>query len=169
MILSMLDMYDKGGLLPVWELAANETQCMIGYHSVPVIADAWINGIRDFDGEKALNAMIKSANQDLHGLKWQKSLGFIPSDKESESVSKTLEYAYDDWCIARMAESLGKQQIADSFYQRSQYYKNLYDTETRFFRGGRQNGGFIAPFDPAQVNFMLTEANSWQYNFFCAA
>ena len=165
MVLSMLDMYDKGGLLPVWELAANETQCMIGYHAVPVIADAWINGIRDFDGEKALDAMIKSANQDLHGLKWQKSLGFIPADKESESVSKTLEYAYDDWCIARVAESLGKQQIADSFYNRSQYYKNLYDTETRFFRG-RQNGGFITPFDPAQVNFMLTEANSWQYNFF---
>ncbi|MBU2559161.1 MAG: GH92 family glycosyl hydrolase [Bacteroidetes bacterium] len=165
MVRSMLDMQSKGGLLPVWELAANETQCMIGYHAVPVIADAWINGIRDFDEEKALQAMIKSANQDLHGLKWQKSLGYIPADKESESVSKTLEYAYDDWCIARMAENLGNQQLADSFYQRAQNYKNLYDNETKFFRG-RQNGGFITPFDPAQVNFMLTEANSWQYNFF---
>ncbi len=165
MIKHMLDIYEKGGLLPVWELAANETQCMIGYHSVPVIVDAWRTGIRDFDSQLALQAMVKSATQPLHGLDAYQQYGFIPADHESESVSKTLEYAYDDWCIAEFAKSLGNNQLADSFYLRAQYYKNLYDQETRFFRG-RQNGGFIDPFDPAQVNFMLTEANSWQYNFF---
>lgn len=165
MITHMLDIYNKGGLLPVWELAANETQCMIGYHAVPVIVDAYRTGIHDFDAETALEAMVKSANQNLHGLDAYQQLGFIPADHESESVSKTLEYAYDDWCIAEFARSLKKDSIADSFYLRAQYYKNLYDRQTKFFRG-RQNGGFIDPFDPGQVNFMLTEANSWQYNFF---
>ncbi|HOI32481.1 MAG TPA: GH92 family glycosyl hydrolase, partial [Bacteroidales bacterium] len=164
MIRHMLDIYDKGGLLPVWELAANETQCMIGYHAVPVIADAWRAGISDFDQHKALKAMVKSARQKLHGLDAYQHLGFIPADHESESVSKTLEYAYDDWCIAELARALGYNDLADTFYLRAQHYKNLYDPQTQFFRG-RQNGGFIDPFDPAQVNFMLTEANSWQYNF----
>jgi len=165
MIRSMLDIYDKGGLLPVWELAANETWCMIGYHAVPVIADAWVWGNRDFDHQKALEAMQKSASHDHHGLQWYKQLGYIPANKESESVSKTLEYAYDDWCIASFARSTGKEEVYKEYIQRAQYYMNLYDPETKFFRG-RQNGGFIAPFDPTQVNFMLTEANSWQYNFF---
>ncbi|MDR0969981.1 MAG: GH92 family glycosyl hydrolase [Lentimicrobiaceae bacterium] len=166
MIRTFLDIADKGtGLLPVWELAANETDCMIGYHAIPVIVDAWFNGIRDFDAEKALEAMLKNARHDRLGLQYYKNEGLIPSDGEGESVSKTLEYAYDDWCIARFAEDLGKQDIAAEFYQRAQYYKNLYDSETKFFRG-RLNGGFIHPFDPTQVNFMLTEANSWQYNFF---
>jgi predicted alpha-1,2-mannosidase len=162
---TMLDIADKGGLLPVWELAGNETWCMIGYHAVPVIADAWVNGIRDFDGIKALNAMRRSAEMDQFGLEWYKQKGYIPADKESESVSKTLEYAYDDWCISKMAESIGNDSVKKIFSKRSEYYKNLYDPSTKFFRG-RQNGGFISPFDPTQVNFMLTEANSWQYNFF---
>ena len=162
---TMLDISDKGGLLPVWELAGNETWCMIGYHAVPVIADAWVNGIRNFDGNNALKAMQKSAMHNQFGLEWYKQKGYIPADKESESVSKTLEYAYDDWCIATMAERLGNDSVKNIFYKRAEYYKNLYDPSTKFFRG-RQNGGFISPFDPTQVNFMLTEANSWQYNFF---
>ncbi|NOU46592.1 MAG: glycoside hydrolase family 92 protein [Bacteroidales bacterium] len=162
---TMLDIYDKGGLLPVWELAGNETWCMIGYHAVPAIADAWANGIRNFDGNKALIAMQKSAMQDQFGLEWYKQKGYIPADKESESVSKTLEYAFDDWCIAKMAESIGNDSVKQLYFKRSEHYKNLYDPTTKFFRG-RQNGGFISPFDPTQVNFMLTEANSWQYNFF---
>lgn len=165
MVRTMLDIYDKGGLLPVWELAANETWCMIGYHAVPVIADAYTNGIRNFDHAKALEAMKKSAMQDHHGLQYYKSNGYIPADKESESVSKTLEYAYDDWCIAKFAQQLGDDSTYNMYIKRSQYYKNLYDQSTRFFRG-KQNGGFITPFDPTQVNFMLTEANTWQYNFF---
>jgi predicted alpha-1,2-mannosidase len=165
MIRSMLDIYNKGGLLPVWELAGNETWCMIGYHSVPVIVDAWATSNRDFDAALALEAMVKSATRDHHGLQWYTSKGYIPANKESESVSKTLEYAYDDWCIARMAAFVGNDSLEKVFSQRALSYMNLYDPSTRFFRG-RQNGGFIEPFDPTQVNFMLTEANSWQYNFF---
>lgn len=165
MIRTMLDIYEKGGLLPVWELAGNETWCMIGYHAVPVIADAWVNNIRDFDSNLALEAMRKSALHDHHGLFWYKKMGFIPSDEESESVSKTLEYAYDDWTIATFAKGLGDTITHHEFLRRAQSYKNLYDPETKFFRG-RQNGGFVEPFDPTQVNFMLTEANTWQYNFF---
>ena len=162
---TFIDNYETGGLLPTWELAANETHCMIGYHSIPVMADAYINGITGFDAEKALNAMVARANEDMWGLDFYRQYGYIPADMAGESVSTTLEYAYDDWCIARMAEKMGKQNIADEFYRRAQYYKNLYDPETMFFRG-RKNGGFVTPFDPRQVNFMLTEANTWQYNFF---
>ena len=162
---TFIDNYETGGLLPTWELAANETHCMIGYHSIPVMADAYINGITGFDAEKALNAMVTRANEDMWGLEFYKEYGYIPADMAGESVSTTLEYAYDDWCIARMAEKMGKQDVADEFYARGQYYKNLYDPETKFFRG-RKNGGFVSPFDPRQVNFMLTEANTWQYNFF---
>jgi len=162
---TFLNNYKTGGLLPVWELSANETNCMIGYHAVPVIVDAWQNGIRTFDPETALEAMVKSAESGLFGLDCYMNYGYIPSGCEGESVSKTLEYAYDDWCIARFAEMIGKQDVAEKFYERAQYYKNIFDTETKFMRG-RDNGGFVSPFDPTQVNFMLTEANSWQYSFF---
>jgi len=165
LINSMLDMYKHDGLLPVWELAANETNCMIGYHSIPVIVDAWAKGIRGFDADLALKAMLQTANADQFGLKYFKTKGYIPADKEGESVSKTLEYAYDDWCIARMAKELGKDKAYKQFTERAQYYKNIFDKKTGFFRG-KSNGCFIKPFDATQVNFMLTEANTWQYNFF---
>ncbi|MCK4407501.1 MAG: GH92 family glycosyl hydrolase, partial [Bacteroidales bacterium] len=164
-IKSMLDIYKRGGLLPVWELAGNETGCMIGYHSVPVIVDAYMKGIRDFDIKLAFNAMKKSAEQNHLGLEFYKKSGYIPADKEGESVSKTLEYAYDDWCIAQMAKKLGKDKDYRKYITRAQYYKNLFDDSTGFFRGKR-NETFVTPFDPAEVNFMLTEANTWQYNFF---
>ncbi len=165
LINSMLEMYKHDGLLPVWELAANETNCMIGYNSVPVITDAWVKGIRDYDVDLALEAMVKTANADQFGLKYFKSKGYIPADKEGESVSKTLEYAYDDWCIAVLAKGLKDSANYARFTQRAQYYKNIYDDQTGFFRG-KSNGCFVVPFDPTQVNFMLTEANTWQYNFF---
>jgi len=165
LINSMLDMYKHDGLLPVWELAACETNCMIGYNSIPVITDAWVKGIRGFDSGLALKAMVKTATADQFGLKYFMSRGYIPADKEGESVSKTLEYAYDDWCIAELAKGLGNNEVYDEFIQRAQYYKNIYDKETGFFRG-KSNGCFVTPFNPTQVNFMLTEANTWQYNFF---
>ncbi|MBU2650804.1 MAG: GH92 family glycosyl hydrolase [Bacteroidetes bacterium] len=165
LINTMLDIYRTGGLLPVWELAANETWCMIGYHSIPVIADAYAKGIRGYDADLALRAMIRSAGQDHHGLKYLRQYGYIPAGKEGESVSKTLEYAYDDWCIAQMGQWLGKSGTYEEFIQRAQYYKNLYDPSTGFMRG-KINGMFVEPFNPAEVNFMLTEANTWQYNFF---
>lgn len=162
---SFIDMDEKGGLLPVWELAANETNCMIGYHSVSVIEDAYRKGIRGFDAEKAFKAMKKTANKDQFGLKAYRENGYIPADAEGESVSKTLEYAYDDWCIAQMAKMLDRTGDYKDFIQRAQYYKNLYDPKTGFIRGKR-NSMFVEPFDPTEVNFMLTEANTWQYTFY---
>ena len=165
LINTMMEMYRADSLLPVWELASNETNCMIGYHSVPVIVDAYVKGIRNYDAHQALQAMVKTADANHFGLKYYKSKGYIPSDKEGESVSKTLEYAYDDWCIARMAQLLGEDTIHDRFIQRAQYYKNIFDKKSGFFRA-KANGSFTVPFDPRQVNFNLTEANTWQYNFF---
>ncbi len=152
-------------LLPVWELAANETYCMIGNHAIPVIADAYFAGIRDFDIEKALEAMVATSKDDFRGMGAYMQYGYIPIEVEGEATSKTLEYAYDDWCVARMAEDMGKQDIADEFYARAQSYKNIYNPDNQFFQG-RRNGGWMRPFDPAQVNFTLTEANSYQYGFF---
>ncbi|MFH1119191.1 MAG: GH92 family glycosyl hydrolase [Bacteroidota bacterium] len=163
-IKTFINQYQQGGMLPVWELSANETWCMIGYHSVPVIADAWMKGIRDYDGELALEAMVNSASRDIFGLEYYKKFGFIPAELESESVSKTLEYAYDDWCIARMAESLGHDSLSKAFFRRAQSYRHLFDPVTGYMRA-RFNGGWFNPFDPAEVNFNYTEANSWQYSF----
>ncbi len=165
LIKSMLAMYDADKHLPVWELAANETWCMIGYNSVSVIADAYRKGITGFDAKKALRAMVETAESNRLGLKYYKTKGYIPADKESESVSKTLEYAYDDWCIAQMADMTGNKSVYKTFIRRAQYYKNLFDKKTGFFRA-KTNGAFMKPFDPKQVNFTLTEANTWQYNFF---
>jgi predicted alpha-1,2-mannosidase len=157
--------YQQGGMLPVWELAGNETMCMIGYHSVPVIYDAWAKGLRDFDEELALKAMRHSAELDHLGLKAYRTHGYIPAHEEPESVSKTLEYAYDDWCIAQMAKDLGKTDLATTYFQRAQHYKNVFDPHTGFMRA-RMNGMWFSPFDPAEVNYNFTEANSWQYSMF---
>ncbi|MBD3178513.1 MAG: glycoside hydrolase family 92 protein, partial [Candidatus Latescibacteria bacterium] len=165
LIKTMLNCYRQGGRLPVWELAANETDCMIGYHSVPVIVDAYIKGIRSFDEGLALEAMKSSAGRDHFGLKSYRENRFIPSGEYGESVSRTLEYAYDDWCIARMAKELGRVDDYKEFTERAQFYRNLFDRSTGFMRA-RRNGGWITPFDPAEVNFNYTEANSWQYSFY---
>lgn len=164
-IRTFIKQYEEGGLLPVWELSANETYCMIGYHSIPVIADAYLKGIRDYDTEKALKAMTASANNNIFGLKYYKKFGYIPAEKEHESVSKTLEYSYDDWCIAEMANSMGKKTLADTFMTRAQGYRNIFDPKTGFMRA-RYNGAWFSPFDPREVNNNYTEANSWQYSFY---
>jgi predicted alpha-1,2-mannosidase len=162
---NFLDHYDKGGLLPVWELGGNETFCMIGYNAVPVIADAYAKGIRDYDAKLALEAMKNSANQDHLGLEAYKKKGYIGAGDEPESASKTLEYAYDDWCIYQMAELMDQGQENETFSQRGQYYKNLFNPATGFMQA-RMHGGWFSPFDPAEVNFNYTEANAWQYTFF---
>ena len=164
-IKTFLLQYKQGGRLPVWELSANETDTMIGYHSVPVIVDAYVKGIRNFDIELALEAMKHSAMRDQRGLKYYKEYGYIPADMDSESVSKTLEYAYDDWCIAEFAKLIGKKDDYLNFIERAQYYKNLFDPQTGFFRP-KTNGGWVSPFNPKEVNSNYTEANAWQYNFF---
>jgi len=163
-IKTFIAQYEQGGLLPVWELSANETFCMIGYHAVPVIVDAYIKGIIDFPVEKAYQAMLTSAKQDIFGLKDYRQCGFIPAEREGESVSKTLEYAYDDWCIAQMARVLGKTEEYREYLYRAQYYKNLFDPTVGFLRA-RMRGFWFTPFDPAEVNFNYTEANAWQYRF----
>ncbi|MBV7269730.1 GH92 family glycosyl hydrolase [Winogradskyella luteola] len=162
---TFLAKYDEGGIMPMWDLAGNYTDCMIGYHAVPVIADAYLKGIKDYDTEKAFEAMKHSATLNKFGLKAYKKYGFIPVDEESESVSKTLEYAYDDWTIAQMAKAMGKDEDYKTYIQRAQYYKNVFDPETKFMRGRFRNTWF-APFNPYEVNFNYTEANAWQYSFY---
>jgi len=162
---TFLKQYEQGGRLPVWELASNETDCMIGYHSVSVIADAMAKGITGFDYEKAFEASKHSAMLDHLGLEAYKKNGFISIDDEHESVSKTVEYAYDDWCIAQMAMILNKKEDYEYFMKRSQNWKNIFDWETKFMRP-KKNGGWDKPFDPKEVNNNFTEGNSWQYSFF---
>lgn len=162
---TLLAKYDEGGILPMWDLSANYTGTMIGYHAVPVIVDAFLSGIKGFDAEKAFKAIKHSANQNHLGLKSYQQLGFIPVEEEGESVSKTLEYAYDDWTIAKMAQALDKMEDYETFMKRAQNYKNLFDPDSKFMRGRFKNT-WVTPFDPYEVNFNYTEANAWQYSFY---
>lgn len=162
---TFLKQYEAGGELPIWELAGNYTGTMIGYHAIPVIADAYIKGIRDFDSDLALEAMMHSAEQDKLGLSAYKSKGYIAAGDEAESASKTLEYAYDDWCIAEMANEMQNEAVFNKSIARAQFYKNLFNPDVGFMQS-KMNGGFSTGFDPAEVNFNFTEANSWQYSLF---
>lgn len=164
-IRTFLRHYENGGRLPIWELSGNYTGCMIGYHAIPVIADAYVKGLRAYDSDLALKAMKHSAELDWLGLDAYKDHGYIGAGEEAESVSKTLEYAYDDWCIATLAEALGDTATAAEYFKRAENYIHLFDPETHFFRA-RMNGGWQAPFDPSEVNFNFTEANAWQYSGF---
>ena len=162
---TFLAQYQQGGRLPVWELAANETDTMIGYHAVSVIADAAAKGIDGFDLKLAFEAMKHSAERNEDGLRAYKAHGFIELEDEKESVSKTLEYAYDDWCIAQVARALGRTDDYRTYMLRAQFYRNMFDRNSGFMRP-RSNGGWLARFDPREVSFNFTEANSWQYTFF---
>ncbi|MEO7308204.1 MAG: GH92 family glycosyl hydrolase [Ferruginibacter sp.] len=164
-IKTFLVQYQQGGRLPVWELSSCETDCMIGYHSVPVIVDAYMKGINKFDTKLALEAMKKSATWDHLGLPALMDHGLLEMDDEHESVSKTLEYAYDDWCIAQFAKKQGSMADYDYYIKRAQSYKNILDLQTGFMRP-RKNGNWVSPFDPREVNNNFTEANSWQYSFY---
>lgn len=158
--------YEQGGVLPVWELAAYETWCMIGYHSVSVIYDAYkkgiINDYSDYEKYQLLQAMVASAKLNKLGRPELARYGYVPADKEHESVSKTLEYAYDDWCIAQFAKDLGQEDIYNEFIKRAQSYKNIVDQAG--FMHAKANGAFIQPFDPTEINNHYTEANCWQYS-----
>lgn len=186
---TFIRIYEQGGRLPVWELWGEETDTMIGYHAVSVIADAMAKGIKGFDYEKAYAAAKHSAELDHVGLAGYKQRGYVSTEDDNESVSKTLEYAYDDWCIAQMARLLSKkyvdelQEKADpkkvfmfvggtptstdrlTYEQRARSFENLFDPRVSFFVP-RKNGGFIRPFAPNEVTFHFTEGNSWQYSFF---
>lgn len=162
---TFLAQYVQGGRLPVWELSANETDCMIGYHSIPVIADALVKGVDDFDTSLALEAMKASATWNHLGLPAYMARGYIGVEDEHESVSKTLEYAFDDWCIGEVARVLGRTDDMRTYFRRALSYRNVYDASTGFMRP-RRNGDWLTPFDPREVNNHYTEANSWQYSFF---
>ena len=166
MINSMLAHYEQTGELSIWPLWGNETGSMIGYHAVSVIADAWMKGIRGFDGELALEAMIASSNTSRKGNDLYRKFGFIPANNKSESVSVLLESAYDDWCIYTMASSLGNEKVAREYEKRAYSYQHVFDGNTLFFRGKRGDGSWTSPFNSFEVSRDLTEATSWQYRFF---
>lgn len=163
---SYLDMYDATGELPIWPLSSGETHTMIGYHSASVIADAFMKGIRGFDTERALEAMKVSSNINKKGSDYYIKYGFIPSNIKKESVSCLLEYAYDDWAIAQMAKSLGKENDYKEYTERALNYINVFDGHTKFFRGKRLDGNWDTPFNPYEPGRAYTEATAWQYRFF---
>jgi predicted alpha-1,2-mannosidase len=167
MIQSFLSHYDETGLLPVWSLAGNETNMMIGYHAVPVIVDAYFKGI-PFDANKALEACIASANEKGRQIDEYIKLGYVPSGEHGEnwSVSKTLEYAYDDWCIAQLAKALGDESSYKTFSKRANSWKNLYDTSSTFFRPKNEKGEFESPFLAKDYTREFCESNAWQYFWF---
>lgn len=164
-IQSFLVQFQQGGRLPVWELSSNETDCMIGFHSASVIADAMQKGIRNFDTELAYKALKASASYTGFGLPIFNKQGYLEVDDEHESVSKSLEYCYDFWCVGQVASMLGKAQEADYYYKRSLGYRQLFDSATGFMRP-RKNGNWLSPFYPNEINNHFTEGNSWQYSFY---
>ena len=170
MIKSFIAFYEQNGRLPVWNLWGGETDMMIGYHAVPVIVDAYMKGIGDFDAEKALEACVASANIDSYrGIGIYKKLGYIPYNIKDEynnenwSLSKSLEYAYDDYCIAVMAQKMGKSDIAHEFMERSKSYKNLFNPATGFMQPIDDKGIFMPNFDPEDYTEPICESNGWQY------
>jgi len=168
MLRSMLVEYNQLGqhTTPIWPLWGNETWCMIGYHSVDMIAEAYLEGFRGFDAETAYQQMRDTAMQDRNGLDSYKTIGYVPSTPGGCATSKTLEYTVDDWSLARMAEALGHQDDAKLFYQRSANYCNLFDRTSQFFRGRKASGIWRIPFTPTGlVNDEYTEADAWPYAF----
>jgi len=161
--------YSPDGILPVWQFAGRETWTMIGYHAVPVIADAYLKGLRGFDADAALAAMVASADHAAYGgLGEYMARGYVPIDKEPEAASKTVEYAFDDWTIARMARAMGRTAIADRFEKRAGNWRNSFDPQTGWVRARLSTGAFRTPFDPAAINYGsdYTEGNAWQYSWF---
>jgi predicted alpha-1,2-mannosidase len=157
------------GILPVWQFQGRETWTMIGYHAVPVVADAYLKGIGGFDANQALDAMVASASYAPYGgLGDYMKRGYVPIDREPEAASKTVEYAYDDWTIARMAEKLGRRDVAATFAKRAGYWRNSFDAKTGFVRARKSDGAFRTPFDPTAINYGsdYTEGNAWQYSWF---
>jgi predicted alpha-1,2-mannosidase len=157
------------GILPVWQFAGRETWTMIGYHSVSVIADAYMKGLRDYDAEAALNAMVASAEYAPYGgLGDYMRLGYVAIDREPEAASKTVEYAYDDWAIARMARAMGRNDVAARFERRARNWRNSFDRRSGWLRARLASGAFREPFDPTAINYGsdYTEGNAWQYSWF---
>jgi len=171
MLNSMLAFHDENGLLPVWDLSTWETNTMTGYHAIPVLADAVLKDWPGLDAERAYQAMLKSAHQDIRGVPDYIEYGYLPQDKAGGSVTVTLEYAFDDWCIAQAAKKLGKTADYATFMNRAKSYANLFDKQTGFMRAKTSSGQFVEPFDPfwSEHDFdksQYIEGNAWQHSFF---
>ncbi|MBZ9632383.1 GH92 family glycosyl hydrolase [Salegentibacter sp. LM13S] len=166
-IKSLLAHYKETGLLPVWSMQGNETNMMLGYHAVPVVVDAYFKGF-DFDAELAYEACKASAMANNREIDVYRDLGYVPAGEENEdwSVSKTLEYAYDDWCVAMFAKDLGKTEDYKYFLKRSQNWKNIYDEKSTFFRPKTEDGSFVKNFIPKEYTKYFSESNAWQYFWF---
>lgn len=165
---SMLAIFRQQGKLPIWPLMGSETNCMVGYHAVPVIADAYLKGFKGFDINAAFEAMKASSTRDDLGMKDIKAKGYIPADKEYESVSKAMEYAIDDWCIAAVAKKLGRTADFEYYSKRAGYYKNYFDSTIKFVRPRMDDGSFKTPYDPfhsIHEKGDFTEGNGWQYTW----
>ncbi|MBD0779048.1 glycoside hydrolase family 92 protein [Maribacter sp. ANRC-HE7] len=167
MVRSMLAHYQETGVLPVWSMQGNETNMMIGYHAVPVIVDAYFKGF-SFDKELAYKACKESAMVNGRQIDVYREKGFIPVDDAHEnwSVSKTMEYAYDDWCIAMFAKDLGHEKDYKEFLRRSESWKNLYNEKTSWLQPKSGSGNFITPFVPKEYSPYFCESNAWQYYWF---
>jgi len=169
---TMLEHYEIFGqnALPVWPEGGKETWCMIGNHSIPIITSAYQKGFRDWDANMALADMITTTDQNRDQMDDYRAKGFIPTGDHVQSVSKVLEYAYDDSCIARLAKALGKDEVADKYFKRSRNWENVFDPSTGFMRGKNADGSWVTPFGENEINSInfneYTEANAWQYNFF---
>ena len=168
MMQSMLAIGRQQGKLPIWPLMGSETNCMVGYSAVPALAEAYLKGTPGLDGNELLAQMKASSTRDDQGSQYVKSIGFIPADKESESVAKAMEYAIDDWSIAQVAKKLGRADDYQTYSARALYYKKYFDPHTRFMRGLTSDGKFQVPFDPIQSIHRqnnYTEGNAWQYTW----
>ena len=170
MINSILQLYEDNGLLPVWDLSTWEANTMTGYHSIPIIADAILKDIKGFDYNLAYKAMKKSAYQKIRGTPAYIQYGYVPQDKHGWSVTMTLEYAFDDWCIAQVAKKLNQISDYTIFMQRAESYKALFDSTTGFMRAKDSKGKFVEPFDPllSEHGFdgQYIEGTAWQHSFF---
>ena len=170
MVKSFIAFYEQNGRLPVWNFWGSETDMMIGYHAVPVIVDAYLKGLGDFDAEKALEACIATANMDEYrGIGSYKKNGYIPYNvvdeynSENWSLSRTLEYAFDDFCIAEMAQRMGKTELAKEYYKRSQNYRNVFNPATGFMQPIDDKGIFQPDFNPDEYTAHICESNAWHY------
>lgn len=168
-IKSMMRQYDYYGYLPVWQLWGQDNYCMIGNHSIPVIVDAVLKGVAGVDAEKAYEAVHSSSivsHPNFPFEVWEK-YGYMPEDIQTQSVSITLEQAFDDWCVALLARKLGKEEDYGRFMKRSAFYRNLFNAETKFFQPKNKKGEWMEPFDPykygANGGYPFTEGNAWQY------
>lgn len=166
---SMMRQYDYYGYLPVWQLWGQDNYCMIGNHSIPVIVDAVLKGVAGVDEEKAYEAVFNSSivsHPNSPFEVWEK-YGYMPENIQTQSVSITLEQAFDDWCVAQLAKRLGKEKDYNHFMKRSAFYRNLFNSKTGFFQPKNDKGEWIEPFDPykygANGGYPFTEGNAWQY------